>query len=198
MYGLNEELNFNFNDDEFRRQTLAALGLAGLETMDAETLVNTPLASTPFVVSELIPQGLHIIGGAAKVGKSWLMLWLGLMIAKGAPIWNYESKQGTVLYLALEDSYERLQRRLLDITDEGTPDLHCAVTCKTLADGFCEDIDKFMEANPNTKLVIVDTFQKIRADVGGNTNLYSNDYKSLVFSRHLRPSTASPLFSFII
>jgi len=50
-YLLNEELNFNFNDDEFRRQTLAALGLAGLETMDAETLVNTPLASTPFVVS---------------------------------------------------------------------------------------------------------------------------------------------------
>lgn len=176
---MNEELNFNFDDDEFRRQTLAALGLAGLETMDAETLVNTPLASTPFVVSELIPQGLHIIGGAAKVGKSWLMLWLGLMIAKGAPIWNYESKQGTVLYLALEDSYERLQRRLLDITDEGTPNLHCAVTCKTLADGFCEDIDKFMGANPNTKLVIVDTFQKIRADVGGNTNLYSNDYKEL-------------------
>ena len=101
------------------------------------------------------------------------------MIAKGAPIWNYESKQGTVLYLALEDSYERLQRRLLDITDEGTPNLHCAVTCKTLADGFCEDIDKFMGANPNTKLVIVDTFQKIRADVGGNTNLYSNDYKEL-------------------
>ena len=62
--------------------------------------------------------------------------------------------------------------RLLDITDEGTPNLHCAVTCKTLADGFCEDTDKFMEANPNTKLVIVDTFQKIRADVGGNTNTY--------------------------
>lgn len=72
-----------------------------------------------------------------------------------------------------------MQRRLLDITDEGTPNLHCAVTCKTLADGFCEDIDKFMGANPNTKLVIVDTFQKIRADVGGNTNLYSNDYKEL-------------------
>ena len=52
-------------------------------TMDAETLVNTPLAAMPFVVSELIPQGLPMIGGAAKIGKSWLMLWLGLRIAKG-------------------------------------------------------------------------------------------------------------------
>ena len=175
---MNEEKEFSF-DENFRRQMLSALGLTGLETMDAETLVNTPLETVPFVVSELIPQGLHIIGGAAKIGKSWLMLWLGLMVAKGAPIWNYESKQGTVLYLALEDSYERLQRRLLDITDEGSPNLHCAVECKTLADGFCEDIDKFMEENRNTKLIIVDTFQKIRSDVGSAANLYSNDYKEL-------------------
>ena len=167
------------NFDELRQYRLAYFDECEIKTIDAETLVNTPLEATPFVVSELIPQGLHILGGAAKIGKSWLMLWLGLQIAKGQPIWNYESRQGTVLYLALEDSYERLQRRLLDITDEGSSNLHCAVECKTLADGFCEDIDRFVETNPNTKLIIVDTFQKIRADAGGNTNLYSNDYKEL-------------------
>lgn len=172
---MNGELNY---DEELRRQQLAFLGLAGLETMDADTLVSTPLKTTPFIVSELIPQGVHIIGGAAKIGKSWLMLWFGLQIAKGQPIWNFETKQGTVLYLALEDSFERLQRRLLDITDEGSPSLKFAVECKSLANGFCDEIDRFMEANPNTKLVIVDTFQKIREDIG-NTNLYANDYKEL-------------------
>ena len=166
-------------DDEFRKQQLAFLGMNGIETMDAETLINTPLKTTPFIVADMIPQGLHMIGGSAKTGKSWLMLWLGLKVAKGEPLWNYETKQGTVLYLALEDSFERLQRRLLCITDEGSPELKCAVTCKNLADGFCEDIDKFMVENPKTKLVIVDTFQKIRQEVVGNGTLYSNDYKEL-------------------
>ena len=50
--------------EAFRQQQRALLGLGGPETMDAETLVNTPLAAIPFVVSELIPQGLHMIGGA--------------------------------------------------------------------------------------------------------------------------------------
>lgn len=169
----------------FRQQQRALLGLGGPETMDAETLVNTPLAAIPFVVSELIPQGLHMIGWAAKIGKSWLMLWLGLRIAKGEPIWNYECKQGTVLYLALEDSYERLQRRLLDITDEGSPHLHCAVVCKTLADGFCQEIDAFIEANPETRMIIVDTFQKIRGDGAGNTNPYAHDYQELSMLKEL-------------
>lgn len=172
---MNGEFNF---DEELRRQQLEFLGLAGLDTRDADTLVSTPMDSTPFVVSELIPQGLHIIGGASKIGKSWLMLWLGLRVARGEPIWNYETSQGTVLYLALEDSFERLQRRLLDITDEGSASLKCAVECKPLADGFCDEIDTFMEANPDTKLVIVDTFQKIRED-SGNTNLYASDYKDM-------------------
>ena len=169
----------------FRQQQRALLGLGGPETMDAETLVNTPLAAMPFVVSELIPQGLHMIGGAAKIGKSWLMLWLGLRIAKGEPIWNYECKQGTVLYLALEDSYERLQRRLLDLTDEGSPHLHCAVVCKTLADGFCQEIDAFMAENPSTRMIIVDTFQKIRGDGAGNTNPYAHDYQELSMLKEL-------------
>ena len=169
----------------FRQQQRALLGLGGPETMDAETLVNTPLAAMPFVVSELIPQGLHMIGGAAKIGKSWLMLWLGLRIAKGEPIWKYECKQGTVLYLALEDSYERLQRRLLDLTDEGSPHLHCAVVCKTLADGFCQEIDAFMAENPSTRMIIVDTFQKIRGDGAGNTNPYAHDYQELSMLKEL-------------
>lgn len=177
---LNSENDMTFElDEEFRKQKLAFLGMNGIETMDAETLINTPLKTTPFVVADMIPQGLHMIGGSAKTGKSWLMLWLGLKVAKGEPIWNYETKQGTVLYLALEDSFERLQRRLLCITDEGSPELKCAVTCKNLADGFCEDIDKFIAENPRTKLVIVDTFQKIRQEAVSNGTLYSNDYKEL-------------------
>ena len=89
-----------------------------LETIDGQTLMNTPMESPRFVVSSLVPTGLHILGGAPKIGKSWLMLWLCLCVSKGEPLWGFECKQGTVLYLCLEDSYERIQSRLLELTED--------------------------------------------------------------------------------
>ena len=40
-----------------------------LETMDAETLMTTPMDPLKFIVSKLIP---HILAGSPKIGKSWL------------------------------------------------------------------------------------------------------------------------------
>ena len=47
-----------------------------LVTVDAETLLATPMSKTMFIVDGLIPQGVNVLSGAAKIGKSWLMLWL--------------------------------------------------------------------------------------------------------------------------
>ena len=47
-----------------------------LETMTAEQLQSAPYSPVPFLVDELIPEGLHILAGAPKIGKSWLALWL--------------------------------------------------------------------------------------------------------------------------
>ena len=62
------------------------------------------LEPAPFLVDELIPEGLHILAGAPKIGKSWLALWLCLCVAQGQPLWNFATTQGEVLYLSLEDS----------------------------------------------------------------------------------------------
>ena len=48
-----------------------------LKTVDAETLLSTPMSKTMSVVDGLISQGVNVISGASKIGKSWLMLWLG-------------------------------------------------------------------------------------------------------------------------
>ena len=56
-----------------------------LTYMDGETLMNTVLPPIRFVISQLLPQGLHVLAGAPKVGKSWLSLWLCLQVAKGEP-----------------------------------------------------------------------------------------------------------------
>ena len=47
-----------------------------LNTIDGETLMSRPLQPLNFVVDTLISQGLHILAGSPKVGKSWLALWL--------------------------------------------------------------------------------------------------------------------------
>ena len=57
-------------------------------TMTGEEIMNTPLPQTNFVVSELLPTGVHILGGAPKIGKSWLMLWMCLQISKGEKVWT--------------------------------------------------------------------------------------------------------------
>ena len=57
-----------------------------LVTVDGRTLMDRPLGAAQFVVDTLISQGLHILAGSPKVGKSWLALWLSVMVAKGEPV----------------------------------------------------------------------------------------------------------------
>ncbi|MDD4494910.1 MAG: AAA family ATPase [Eubacteriales bacterium] len=163
-------------EDLRERQELRASN--SFRTMDGETLLSQPLEAQPFLVSQLIPQGLHILGGAPKIGKSWLVLWMCLKIAMGEPIWNYETRQGTVLYLALEDSFERLQSRLLEITDEAPSCLHFAVLAKSISDGLDKQIESFIEEHPNTSFIAIDTLQNIRGE-DNSANPYANDYKDL-------------------
>jgi hypothetical protein len=61
-------------------------------TIDGETLMNTPLEPIRFVVDGLLAPGLHLLAGAAKVGKSWLALWLCQQVANGNPVWEFDTQ----------------------------------------------------------------------------------------------------------
>ena len=76
----------------------------GFESIDAATLLDKPLPKSKFLVDGLIPQGVHLISGSAKIGKSWLMLDLALKLAAGEPFWGMETVKCGVLYLSLEDT----------------------------------------------------------------------------------------------
>ena len=75
--------------------------LSAIEIISAEDLAAMPLAPPLFVVEGLIPQGVNLLSGASKTGKSWLMLWLGLQVSQGLPIWDLHTHQCGVLYLSL-------------------------------------------------------------------------------------------------
>ena len=64
-----------------------------LETITAEGLQNRTYEPTHFLVEELIPEGLHILAGAPKIGKSWLALWLCLCVAQGQALWILQQRR---------------------------------------------------------------------------------------------------------
>ena len=155
-----------------------------LETMTAEQLQSAPCSPVPFLVDELLPEGLHILAGAPKIGKSWLALWLCLCVAQGQPLWNFAVTQGEVLYLSLEDSFQRIQTRLFDLTEDAPPTLHFAIMADTLKHGLEQQIEQFLMEHPTTKLVVIDTLQRVRG-TGSDSNLYANDYQDIGLLKRL-------------
>ena len=151
---------------------------AKLRTVDAETLLATPLKPVPFIVDGFIPRGLHILAGSPKIGKSWLVLWLCLKIALGEAVWKHPANRCGVLYLCLEDTYSRIQNRLFEITDAAPANLHFAVMADMLGSGLQQQISAFLKLEPETKLIVIDTLQRIRS-IEMSSNAYANDYKDI-------------------
>ena len=134
------------------------------------------LPATKFVIKDLLPQGLAIIGGAPKVGKSWLMLDWCVRVAKGETIWKFPTAQGVTLYVSLEDTASRLQERLLSVTDEA-PNVFFTTFSFKIGEGLEEQIKSFVTDHPETALIVIDTFQMIRST--GSEVSYASDYNEI-------------------
>ena len=150
-----------------------------LETIDAESLMNTPLEQIQFVVNGFISEGLHILAGSPKIGKSWLSLWICLQVAKGEKVWDFETVKSDVLYLCLEDSFARIQNRLFEITDDAPNNLHFAIMSDSIGNGLEAQIENFINGHPKTKLIVIDTLQKIRNTNLTSANPYASDYEEI-------------------
>ena len=150
---------------------------AYLPTVSMNDLYENVYQSRPPIVDGLLRAGTYLLAGAPKVGKSFLVAQLAYHVSMGLKLWDYEVRKGTVLYLALEDNYQRLQERMFRMFGvEGTDDLHFAVYAKQIGNGLDEQLEKFLREHPDTNLVIIDTLQKVR-EVGGDAYSYANDYE---------------------
>lgn len=165
-------------DNDFKKK-----GKPSFDTIDGATLMSTPLQPLRFVVDSLISRGLHVLAGSPKVGKSWLALWLAVMVAKGEPIWNMPTRQGTTLYLCLEDSRLRIQNRLFEIMEDAPPSVHFCTDAFIIGGGLEERIETFIAEHPDTTLIIIDTLQMVRGS--GYDNTYANDYRDLSILKKL-------------
>ena len=165
------------NYREMLRQMQRMSDPAYLHTVSMNDLYQNIYQSRPPVIDGLLYPGTYLFAGAPKVGKSFLMAQLAYHVSTGLPLWDYPVHKGTVLYLALEDDHRRLQERLYRMFGmETTTDLLFAIHAKQVGVGLEEQLKRFVQEHPDTKLIIIDTLQKIR-EAGGDKYSYANDYE---------------------
>ena len=174
--------------DEMQREILRMMDPSYLKTVSMSELLDNVYQSKPPLVDGLLYRGTYLFVGAPKLGKSFLMTQLAYHISTGTPLWNYPAHKGTVLYLALEDDYRRLQERsyrMFGTAENGS--LFFSVSAGQLGSGLDEQLTNFLREHPDTSLIIIDTLQKVR-EVGGDNYSYANDYQIITRLKALADS----------
>ena len=182
-----------------------------LHTITLNELYETTYPSRPPIIDGLLYPGTYLLAGAPKVGKSFLVAQLAYHVSIGAPLWDYPVKQSTVLYLALEDDYKRLQDRMFRMFGvEITEQLHFATCAKQIGSGLEDQLEQFLRDHPDTRLIIIDTLQKVR-ELSSEAYSYASDYEivgklkqfadkygiCLLLVHHTRKQPASDKFEMI-
>ena len=148
----------------------------------AEELFNMELPEVKYIVEGIFPQGLTIFAGKPKIGKSWFILHVSLAVCLGGlALGKIKVEKGDVLYLALEDTDRRLKDRMENLLSGAKPPNNFHYCCKDWG-RFPEAgiwIEEFIEEHEDTRLVVVDTLQKIRAPSPKGAGVYESDYKAI-------------------
>lgn len=169
--------NSEENLEEMYRQMQRLTDPHYLHTISMTELYQTAFRSRPPIIDGLLYAGAYILAGAPKIGKSFLVAQIAYHVSTGRKLWDFDVHQGTVLYLALEDDYQRIQSRMFMMYGvNDTPNLHFATAAGKIGNGLDEQLENFMREHPNTKLIIIDTMQKIR-ELGGEAYSYASDYE---------------------
>lgn len=150
-----------------------------IQLIDAETLYYKPLEHPKMLIDGVLSDGLAIMAGDSKIGKSWMVLWMCLQISKGEPVWGLPTRKTDVVYLALEDREWRVQQRMQDLTDTPPDNLHFGFSCGQLGAELESQIEDVLKDYPSTGLLFIDTLQMVRDNASAKVNAYAQDYKDL-------------------
>jgi len=151
------------------------------KTLTAAELLGLELPPIRWSVPGLVPEGVTLLAGKPKLGKSWMAL--GIAIAKstgGVALGTRPVEMGDVLYMALEDNPRRLGKRLEKLLMGDAPErLHIAFEWSKMDEGGAEELQRWLEAHPDAHLVVVDILKRVRPRTSPNRNVYDADYEAL-------------------
>jgi hypothetical protein len=148
----------------------------------ATDLMAMDLPSVQQVVQGILYEGLTLFAGKPKIGKTWLMLALALAVTTGGmALGSRPVLQGEVLYLALEDNKRRLQGRIKKLLAgrEAPEGLHFDLDWSRLDEGGLEELDDFLGDHPGIKVVIGDTWARLKPRASGRRAQYDEDREAV-------------------
>jgi hypothetical protein len=144
----------------------------------AAEIMAKELPPVRWVVPDILPEGVTFLAGKPKMGKSWMVLGLGIAVATGGVALGTKLvEQGEVLYLALEDNERRIQNRLnkLLASRPAPSNLHITNEWPRLDEGGADLLDDWVAVHPNTRLVIADTLAMLKPRANGRRTQYDED-----------------------
>jgi hypothetical protein len=155
---------------------------AAFTLTSAADLVARQFAEPRWAVPQIVAEGLTILAGKPKTGKSWLALDFAVAVAGGyVALGNIECRQGPVLLLALEDNDRRLNQRLKAVL-QGQPaprNLQITTQWRRSDAGGLDDLQEWLAAASTARLVVIDTLQMIRGQRSKNDGVYADDYRAV-------------------
>ena len=152
----------------------------------AEALRTKIFEPLRLIVPKYLPEGLTLLGGRPKIGKSWQALDIAVGVSEGGRCLGQQCEQGDVLALMLEDSDRRLQRRLTQMLGaqlgEWPARLRYATNWPRLNEGGVDWIREWISRSPKPRLVVVDILERVRQLLPSKDkrSAYSADYEALI------------------
>ena len=152
-------------------------------TYTADDLMRRTFNPVQWTIRDLLPEGVTILSGDPKVGKSWLVYQACLAVATGTALWSGREPEavGDALMLALEDNDRRLRRRMDKLLVGAAKNLdlsrlHIATDWPRSIEGVARIAD-WLREHPTARLVVIDTISAFRDRDPGRKSSYAFDYE---------------------
>jgi len=146
----------------------------------SETMT-TDLPPPKWAVPGLLCEGVSLLSGAPKMGKSWMSLGIALAVAMGGKaLGTRQVEQGDVLYLALEDQERRIKDRVLKVLPtmgmgDNVSRFFLVTDSPLLHEGGFESLREWISAASNPRLCVIDVWGRFRPQLSGNSQNYNAD-----------------------
>ena len=141
------------------------------------------LPETRWAIDPILPEGVTLLAGKPKMGKSWLALGVLTAVSSGGvALGQYPVEGGEVLYLALEDGEKRLQKRSNKLLRDAlaSEDFYYTTEWPRLNEGGLDALEEWIKGHPRARLICIDTWALFKPrPQGRSTPLYDEDYSAI-------------------
>jgi Bifunctional DNA primase/polymerase, N-terminal/AAA domain len=131
-----------------------------------------------WAIKDIVPEGLTVMAGPPKVGKSVMLLRFGIEVSRGGYVFGIKTNCMPVFYLALEDSQRRLQARARELLgDDRIPDIRFQNSIQP--NKLIETVEAWLDRNGHG-MVLVDTLGRALESPKRGETTYDRDYRIVV------------------